>query len=157
MIKENQRLVRVRTTDKTLTCIVCPIGCELTVDRNEDGSLDVSGNRCNRGAAYAREEFNDPRRTITGTCAVDGGMSARIPVRSSGGVPVDKIPAFLVKMYELRPTAPVSVGAVLARDLADTGIDLIATMSMPRAVSQTGAATPAGDGGDNGAEGDQRE
>lgn len=138
MIRENQRLVRVRTTDTTLTCIVCPIGCELTVDRRDDGTLEVSGNRCNRGAAYAREEFNDPRRIITGTCSVEGGIAARIPVRSTDGVPVEKISAFLVAMYDLRPSAPVSVGAVLARDLADTGVDLIATMSMPQSSAEKG-------------------
>lgn len=132
MIKENQRLVRVRTSDRKLTCIVCPIGCELTVDRLPDGELSVTGNRCNRGVAYAREEFNDPRRTITGTCAVEGGTAARIPVRSSDGVPVEQIAAFLVAMYAVRPSAPVSAGSILARDLADTGVDLIATMSMPR-------------------------
>lgn len=139
MIRENQRLVRVRTTDKTLTCIVCPIGCELTVDRRDDGSLAVSGNRCNRGAAYAQEEFTDPRRIITGTCAVDGGTAARVPVRSTDGVPVEKIPAFLVAMYRLRPSAPITVGAVLARDLAETGVDLVATMSMPRSNAEGGA------------------
>jgi CxxC motif-containing protein len=136
MIKENQRLVRVRTTDSTLTCIVCPIGCELSVDREEDGSLSVSGNRCNRGAAYAREEFNDPRRIITGTCAVEGGVVARVPVRSSDGVPVDKISSFLVAMYELRPTAPISIGTVLAKDVAGTGVDLLATMTIPRATEE---------------------
>jgi CxxC motif-containing protein len=108
------------------------------VDRRDDGTLEVSGNRCNRGAAYAREEFNDPRRIITGTCSVEGGIAARIPVRSTDGVPVEKISAFLVAMYDLRPSAPVSVGAVLARDLADTGVDLIATMSMPQSSAEKG-------------------
>lgn len=132
MIAENQRLVRVRDTDDELTCIVCPIGCHLTVNRTEDGSLEVSGNRCKRGVAYAEEEFRDPRRMVTGTCAVTHGSFFRLPVRSSESVPVDQIPAFLNAMYELRVPAPVSRGDCVAENVADTGIDLVATMSVER-------------------------
>lgn len=129
MIAENQRLVRVRDTDDELTCIVCPIGCRLTVDRNDDGSLDVSGNRCKRGVAYAEEEFRDPRRMVTGTCAVSGASICRLPVKSSRSVPVDEIAPFLNAMYDLRVDAPVKRGQIVAADLAGTGVDLVATMT----------------------------
>ncbi|HKJ86503.1 MAG TPA: DUF1667 domain-containing protein [Spirochaetia bacterium] len=132
MIAENQRLVKVRDTDDELTCIVCPIGCRLTVERRDDGSLDVSGNRCKRGVAYAEEEFRDPRRMVTGTCAVSGGAFFRLPVKSSESVPVDRIAAFLNAMYELVPEAPVARGEVIATDLAGSGIDLVATMSVEK-------------------------
>ncbi len=130
MIAENQRLIRVRDTDDELTCIVCPIGCRLHARRLDDGSLEVTGNRCRRGVAYAEEEFSDPRRPVTGTCAVSGGEFFRLPVKSSKPVAVDDIPAFLNVMYELEFVAPVECGAVIATDIAGTGIDLIATMSM---------------------------
>ncbi|MFW5689983.1 MAG: DUF1667 domain-containing protein [bacterium] len=130
MIPENQRLVRVRDTDDELTCIVCPIGCRLTVARREDGSLEVGGNKCKRGAAYAQEEFSDPRRMVTGTCSVAGGAVHRLPVRSSESVPVDEIAPFLNAMYELELQAPVRRGEVVAPDLAGTGIDLVATMTV---------------------------
>ncbi len=129
MIQENQRLVRARDTDDELTCIVCPIGCRMTVDRGGDGELNVSGNRCKRGAAYAEEEFRDPRRVVTGTCAISGALAARLPVRSSNGVPIDQLAAFLKAMYDLRLEAPVNRGQVLAENLGGTGIDLLATMT----------------------------
>ena len=129
MIKENQRLIRARDTEDELTCIVCPIGCRMTVDRTADGEIEVSGNRCKRGVAYAREEFQDPRRVVTGTCSVSGADSTRLPVRSSNGVPIDDLAPFLKSMYELRLTAPVRRGALVASDLGGTGIDLIATMT----------------------------
>jgi CxxC motif-containing protein len=129
VIKENQRLIRARDTDDELTCIVCPIGCRMTVDRTADGEIEVSGNRCKRGAAYAQEEFQDPRRVVTGTCAISGASSARLPVRSSNGVPIDDLAPFLKAMYELRISAPVSRGDLLASNLGSTGIDLIATMT----------------------------
>ena len=129
MIKENQRLVRARDTDDELTCIVCPIGCRMTVERMADGELKVSGNRCKRGAAYAEEEFRDPRRVVTGTCAISGALSPRLPVRSTNGVPIDKLAAFLKGMYDLRLAAPVERGEIVAEDLGGTGIGLQSTMT----------------------------
>ncbi len=130
MIAENQRLIRVRDTEDELTCIVCPIGCRLHAERKDGGSLEVTGNRCKRGVAYAEEEFRDPRRPVTGTCAVTGGEFFRLPVKSSEAVAVDRIPSFLNAMYELELTAPIQCGEVIATDVAGTGIDLVATMSM---------------------------
>ena len=131
MIPENQRLVRVRDTDDALTCIVCPIGCRLSVNWASDGSLEVTGNRCKRGEAYAREEFEDPRRVVTGTCAIESRTRSRLPVRSTAGVPVETIPAFLNVMYAQRVHAPIHIGDTVASAVAGTDIDLIATMTIP--------------------------
>ncbi len=130
MIAENQRLIRVRDTEDELTCIVCPIGCRLHAVRLDGGSLEVTGNQCRRGIAYAEEEFRDPRRVVTGTCALRRGESYRLPVRSSASVPVSDIAAFLNAMYALDPAAPVRRGDVIATNLAGTGIDLVATMTV---------------------------
>ena len=130
MIAENQRLIRVRDSDDELTCIVCPIGCRLRVERLQEDQIKVTGNRCKRGIDYAEEEFRDPRRVVTGTCAIRDGDYSRLPVRSSASVPVDAVPAFLNAMYELRLAAPIRAGEEIAADLAGTGIGLIATMSI---------------------------
>lgn len=138
MIKENQRLIRARDTEDELTCIVCPIGCRMQVQRKPEGKIEVTGNKCKRGSAYATEEFQDPRRIVTGTCAIvpseEAGYavlnSTRLPVRSSESVPVDDLAKFLAAMYELRLTPPVKRGDVIARDLGGTGIDLKATMTV---------------------------
>jgi CxxC motif-containing protein len=53
---------------RELTCIVCPIGCRLSVEDAADGELLVTGNRCPRGAAYAVEEIRAPKRVVTATC-----------------------------------------------------------------------------------------
>jgi CxxC motif-containing protein len=133
VIKENQKLIRLRSEDKELTCIVCPIGCQMTVEKQPDGGLKVTGNRCKRGAAYAAEEFNDPRRVITATAAVSNGVLGRVPVRSVGSVPVDRVAPFLAAIYELRLDAPIALGETVATDVASTGIDLVATMPVPLA------------------------
>ena len=33
-----------------LVCIRCPIGCMVTVAKRPDGTWDITGNTCNRGA-----------------------------------------------------------------------------------------------------------
>ena len=130
MIPENQRLVRIRTSADELTCIVCPIGCHLSVEVNDSEQFVVHGNKCAKGARYAEEEFRDPRRVVTGTCALDDGARGRIPVKSSEAVPVDRIPAFLNAMYKLRLTTPIALGSVVGQNLAETGIDLVATLTV---------------------------
>ena len=102
----------------------------MTVDRGPVEEFTVHGNRCKRGAAYAEEEFRDPRRVVTGTCAVSAAGLTRIPVRSSDGVPIDDLAPFLKAMYELRLEAPIRSGTILATDLGSTGVDLIATMTV---------------------------
>jgi CxxC motif-containing protein len=132
MIAENQRLIRVRDSEDELTCIVCPIGCRLHAVRLDDGTLEVTGNQCRRGIAYAEEEFRDPRRVVTGTCALRDGVWYRLPVRSSTSVPVQEIAGFLNAMYALELIAPVNRGDTVATDVAGTGIDLVATMTVPK-------------------------
>ena len=59
---------------RELTCIVCPKGCQITVEFDESKRvLSVNGHTCKRGEEYANTECTAPRRTITTTVAVAGG------------------------------------------------------------------------------------
>ena len=40
-------------TEKELVCVVCPMGCRITVTLNGDEIVSVTGNSCPRGKAYA--------------------------------------------------------------------------------------------------------
>jgi len=139
MIQENQKLIRTRSGDTELICIVCPIGCHMTIDRSGGDAIEVEGNRCRRGRAYAEEEFSNPRRVVTATASIRGGLSPRLPVRSSSPVPVDRVAAFLAEVYRLRLDGPVRRGEVVAQNLAGTGIDLLASMSVPGSPAADGA------------------
>lgn len=76
---------------KSLTCIVCPIGCHLTVDE----SRTVSGNHCHRGAEFAKTETTNPTRVVTTTIAIEGAIYRRLPVVSSAPVPKSKVMTLL--------------------------------------------------------------
>ncbi|WP_461248747.1 DUF1667 domain-containing protein [Treponema sp. R6D11] len=78
---------------RNLTCIVCPIGCSLTVNEDAGGNLSVTGNRCLRGELYAKEEVRAPKRTVTATCQIDGlidkdeAFVKRVPVKTASPLP----------------------------------------------------------------------
>jgi len=122
-----------------LTCITCPLGCRLSAERAADGSLAVSGNRCPRGAAYAREELLAPKRVVTATCRIavgDDGADGRevgprrVPCKTSAPFPKERVPELLEAIYALEVGLPVERGAVLLPDALGSGIDLVATRSV---------------------------
>jgi CxxC motif-containing protein len=111
---------------RTLTCIVCPIGCTLAV--GEEPELPVSGNRCPRGAVYALEEIRAPKRVVTATCGITGGAGGlrRAPVKSSLPCPREKIPELLADIYKTRAVLPLKAGDVVIPDWRGTGINILA-------------------------------
>lgn len=124
-----------------LICITCPLGCHLSVDREADGSLAVSGNRCPRGVKYANEELLAPKRVVSATAALAGPAAcaearhglcdvARLPVRSTAAYPKAGVPELLKAIYELKVALPVKRGDVLIKDFKGSGIDVIATRSL---------------------------
>ena len=125
---------------RELVCIVCPVGCSLTVKESDVGSaLEITGNRCPRGLSYAQEEIREPKRTLTATCALVLGKDAgtrslyalrRVPVKTSAPCPKEKIPALLAEIYNTKVALPVKLGDVVIADWSGSGINVIATRSI---------------------------
>jgi CxxC motif-containing protein len=123
---------------KELTCIVCPIGCQLSIEE-KDGQLIITGNRCPRGAAYAEEELRAPKRVVTATCRIiNTGTSTdiqtqiphRLPVKSTTPCPKEQINDLLRDIYQLKVTLPVKAGDVLLHNWHNSGLDFVATRSL---------------------------
>ena len=116
---------------RNLTCIVCPIGCSLDVeeDANSPENLSVTGNRCSRGEVYAREEIRSPKRVVTATCRVEGGVGSvrRVPVKTASPCPREKIPALLDDIYKTEVSLPVKAGDVIIAGWKGGEIDVVAT------------------------------
>ena len=60
---------------REMICIVCPVGCHLTVDEE---TLEVTGNRCPRGAKYGKKELTNPTRMLTSTVKTNASIQRRI-------------------------------------------------------------------------------
>jgi CxxC motif-containing protein len=124
---------------RSLTCIVCPIGCALSVEEGEKGAdgfpaLTITGNRCPRGAAYAKEEIRAPKRVVTATCAIEEEAAARrgmyaprrVPVKTADTCPKEKINALLADIYKTKVKLPVKAGDPVITDWQGSGINVVA-------------------------------
>jgi CxxC motif-containing protein len=125
---------------KKYICIGCPVGCPLQLEHENNRIMEVSGYECNRGAKYARQEFTDPRRSISTTVMISGALRPRLPVKVSGAIHKDQILEAARKIHELQIEAPVEMGQVLIKDFSgEKGIDVIACRSMKRVADETAA------------------
>ena len=115
--------------NKELICIVCPVGCRLTVSGTLD-DLQVSGEQCKRGIAHAHEEITNPTRMVCTTVKIEGGIHNVIPVRTDKPIP-DKYKLEVVKAVKnIVLTSPVTMGEIIIADLFGTGVNLIAERDM---------------------------
>ena len=115
---------------KELICIGCPLGCKLTVEMDGGQVVSVNGNTCKRGDDYARKELTDPRRIVTSTVPVAGGNLPVVSVKTASDIPKGKIRECLCALKGVTLTAPVQIGDVIVENVADTGVDVIATKSI---------------------------
>lgn len=121
-----------------MVCIVCPMGCRLTVEKDESSELGykVSGNKCKRGHDYGIKELTNPTRVITTTVKIKNGILPRIPVKTNGSVPKQLIFECMKVINEVEIVAPVKVGDVVIENILDTGIDIVASRSMANKVCE---------------------
>ena len=116
--------------ERNLTCIGCPLGCSITV-RMEGGSvINVEGNTCKRGDDYARKEVTNPTRIVTTTVRVSGGSEAMVSVKTKSDIPKDKIFDCVRALKNVSVNAPVHIGDVICKDIAGTGVDIVATKNV---------------------------
>jgi CxxC motif-containing protein len=119
-------------TTYSYLCIGCPLGCRLELDEDADGTIvEIRGSSCRRGDRYAEQEHTDPRRLVTTTVAIEGGLWPRLPVKSSGEIPRDLVLAACRELARVQVTAPIEMGDVVTADLLGTGFDVVATRDMP--------------------------
>ena len=120
--------------EKELTCIRCPIGCQLLV-KVEGDDVKVSGNTCPRGKEYGIKEVTDPTRTVTSSVRVEGGILPLVSVKTKTDIPKDKIFSVMEEIHQMKVDAPVYTGNVLISDVAGTGVDVVATKSVEKRMS----------------------
>ena len=113
---------------KELICIVCPRGCHLEID--VDNNYKVSGNLCPRGAEYGVKELTSPTRVVTSTVRIKGGIHNRLPVKTNGAIPKDLNFQCMKLLDDIEVSSPIKVGDVIIENVLGTGIDLIATRNM---------------------------
>lgn len=112
---------------RNLTCIGCPMGCQLTAELAGGKVVSVRGNTCARGEAYARKECAHPARTVTGTVRCEGGVLPVVSVRTADEVPKEKVFDVARALGAVTVRAPLHIGDVVLADAAGTGVAVVAT------------------------------
>ena len=100
-----------------LTCIECPIGCEIEVEMENGEVVSVKGNACPRGKMYAAEEVVCPKRVVTSTVRAENGEM--IPVKTDKPVRKDAIFEVMKKINAMTCKMPVALGDVLVENICD--------------------------------------
>lgn len=119
--------------ENTLTCVSCPIGCEITVETEHGEVIEISGNRCPRGETYARQEAIDPMRVLPTSVRVIGGKCPLVSVKTDRPVPKRLIAEIMQLVRTMSIGAPVEIGQIIASHLDGTDANLVATRAVPRA------------------------
>ena len=113
---------------KEITCIGCPMGCQLAVEMDGGNVVGVSGNTCPRGESYAKQECTAPERMVASL--MTSCCETPISVRTSRPIPKESVFKCLAEIRATHPKLPVRIGDVLIPDVAGTGVSVIATRNL---------------------------
>lgn len=111
---------------RTLTCIVCPLGCTLDVELDGKTVVSVSGNTCPRGKKYAETECTAPTRTVTSTVRCENG--ALVSVKTDRPIPREHVFDCMKRINGTVAKLPLAVGDVILEDVY--GANVVATQNV---------------------------
>ena len=109
---------------KDIICIVCPRGCKLHID-NE---LNVTGNNCPRGLAYALNEIKNPTRELTSFIRLEDNSICS--VKTTAPIPKGKMFEVIKFLNSIHPKGPIEIGDIIVKNILDTGCDVVATRNI---------------------------
>ena len=110
-----------------LTCIICPLGCELEVKMEGDKIVEITGFGCPKGRDYAIQEVIAPKRVVMSVIKVNKGDFPTVSVKTDKPVPKELIPVIMKELAKIEVEAPVKIGQVIIGNLANSGANIIAT------------------------------
>ena len=107
---------------RELTCIMCPLGCQLTVTIDGE-NITVTGNNCKRGEIFGKEEVTCPMRIVTSSVKTEKGVRA---CKTSKPVPKSMIFEVMKEIEKLR-LKNAKFGEVVIKNVLNTGADIVIT------------------------------
>ena len=112
---------------KEMICVVCPVGCRLSVDTE---TFEVEGNICPRGDVYGKEELKNPKRVVTSTVKIKSALYSRCPVKTAEAIPKHMNFDLMEELKKIELTAPVKRGDVIIENVFNSGVDVIVSRDM---------------------------
>jgi len=118
--------------EREFVCIICPNGCRIKVEYEGTNIKNIKGDECPKGKDYVKNEITNPLRVFTGSVLVGNGDFSLVSVKTP--VPIRK--EYLKKIGEItrriKIEAPIEIGQIVASNLLNKNIDLIATRKIKK-------------------------
>lgn len=104
-----------------MICTVCPKSCVMQVEKDP---FTVLGNQCEKGDNFARQEIMNPQRVVTSIVKAGNGT---VSVRTNHMIEKTKVFDVMEAIKKVHIQLPVVPGQIIAKNIAATGADLVAT------------------------------
>jgi CxxC motif-containing protein len=112
-----------------LICVVCPIGCRLKIEGNIE-DLNITGNQCKRGIAFAKEELTNPTRMICTTVKIQNAIHKVLPVKTDKAIPEKYKLECVKEINKIELSPPTKMGDIIIKNIFGTGVNIVATRNM---------------------------
>lgn len=113
--------------EKRMVCIACPIGCSLSISKEND-KITVKGNSCPRGEAFAIQEMVDPKRMLTTTMLTANGKM--LPVISTAVISKNILMNAIDVLKKKCVKTPIKQGEIIIENILNTGVNIVASKTM---------------------------
>ena len=110
-----------------LTCIGCPKGCDIDINYEDGKIISIEGFTCPKGETYAKNEFEHPMRMLAGSMFVKGSNAQTVSCRTEKEIPKEKVLEAARALKTKAVNAPIKIGDILIKNIANTGVNIIAT------------------------------
>jgi len=118
--------------EREFVCIICPNGCRIKVEYVGANIKNIKGDECPKGKDYVKNEITNPLRVFTGSVLIENGNFSLVSVKSPAPIPKKYLKKIGEITRRIKVEAPVTIGQIVASNLLDNNIDLIATRKIEK-------------------------
>jgi CxxC motif-containing protein len=119
--KRDKKNIILKEPTRKYVCVICPNCCELETD----GS-NTLGAKCEKGEAFACQEWVQPLRVLTTTvrCETEKGVRV-LPVKTAFPVPLSRVSPIMKEIKALRLSEVPPIGSKLTVENLTEPLDLV--------------------------------
>lgn len=118
--------------EREFICIICPNSCRIRVEYEGINIKNIKGDEWLKGKDYVKNEITNPLRVFTGSVLVENGNFSLVSVKTSVSIPKEYLKEIGEIARRIKVEAPVIIGQIIASNLLDNKIDLIATRKIEK-------------------------
>ena len=115
---------------REFVCVICPNSCTITAQYDDLNTIDIIGNRCNRGKEYVLKEIVNPVRTITTSIPIDNGELPLCSVKLTEAIPKEAIFDVMAEIRKHHLKAPVHIGQIVIHNVCGYHSNVVITKNI---------------------------